>query len=426
MARDVVIPYAPRHIWREWHQGRGRESVIVAHRRAGKTVAMVNEKIRSALTCPLKDPRTAYIAPTYKQAKYIAWDYAKRYGLAVPGAVANESELRIDFPNGGRFRLLGQDDPDSLRGGYLDDVGCDEFQMWHPRVYGEILRPMLVDRRGRASFSGTPAGTENALHEVFQRVKAEGGFARIHRASETGLIPAEELDAARKGMSEEQFAQEFECSWTSSILGSIYGKYLDEAEKGGRLKPLPILPNVPVDVAFDLGRGDATGLWFIQTVGPETRLVDHYENNGHDILHYVGEMERRRAMHGYQWGTLILPHDAQHRHMTGESVKTTLEGMRYRVHVCPKGDASREIHTVRVMLRSTWIDPVRCDYGLKCLRNYRFKYNDERRTWYDQPEHDWSSHTADALRVYAVNRDRIVSSSSAGWTPIDYEARAYV
>lgn len=387
---------------------------------------LVNELIKSALTSPLEMARVAYIAPTYNQAKRIAWDYAKKYSAPIPGARPNEAELRIDYPNNSRLQLLGQDNPDSLRGAYYDDVACDEYQMWSPRVYGEILRPAMADRKGRVTFTGTPAGTENPLHEVYQRIKAAGGYARIHRASETGYVDAEELESARLSMSAEQYEQEFECSWTSSILGSIYGKYLDEAEKGGRLKPLPILPNVPVDVAFDLGRGDATGLWFIQTVGPETRLVDHYENNGHDILHYVGEMERRRAIHGYQWGTLIVPHDAVHRHMTGESVKTTLEGMRYRVHVCPKGDASREIHTVRVMLRSTWIDPVRCDYGLKCLRNYRFKYNDERRTWYDQPEHDWSSHTADALRVYAVNRDRIVSSSSAGWSPIAYEDRAYV
>lgn len=376
-------------------------------------MASVNRLIRAALTCPLPDPRVAYGAPTFRQAKRIAWDYAKRYSAAIPGAVPNEVELRIDYPNGGRLMLLGQDSPDSLRGSYYDDFVADEYQMWSPRVYGEIIRPALVDRKGRIAFSGTPAGTENPLYEIYERLTKSGSYTRIHKASETGIVDPEELAAAKREMTDEQYAQEFECSWTGSIIGAIYGKALAELEEGKRLTRLPILPNVPVDVVFDLGRGDATALWFIQEIGPEIRLVDHYENNGHDITHYVAEMEKRRQLHGFQWGMLVLPHDSQHRHMTGESVNDTLQGMRYSTLVCPSGNPTQEIHSVRLMFRSVWIDSERCAQGVRCIRNYRYEYNEERKSFYDRPVHDWTSHTCDALRVYAINRSRI--PRSGGW-----------
>lgn len=408
LERLVVIPYTPRAIWADWHDGRSRESCVVAHRRAGKTVAVVNEMIRSALTCKLEAPRTAYAAPTYNQAKRIAWDYAKRFSAPIPDVKFNEAELRIDYPNGGRFQLLGQDNPDSLRGAYFDDIACDEYQMWHPRVFGEIIRPALADRKGRIVFSGTPAGTENPLYEAHKRIADAGGYTRIHKASETGLIDAEELKAARASMSDEQYAAEFECSWTSSIIGAIYARALSDMES--RIRDLPILPSVPVDVAFDLGRSDATAMWFVQVVGPEIRIIDHYEKNGEDITHYIGVMEERRRQYGFQYGTVLLPHDAQHKHMTGESVADTFRRMRYNIVVCKPGNASQEIHTVRMMLRSVWIDPVRCEFGIKCLRNYRYEYNEERKTFYDRPVHDWASHTCDALRVYAVNRSLIASS----------------
>lgn len=421
-AREILVPYDPRPLQDDYHDKRTRFSVMVCHRRFGKTVMLVNEAIASVLECEQPRPRVAYCAPTYNQAKRIAWDYVKHFAGVIPGISFNEAELRADFPNGGRLQLLGQDNPDSLRGSYYDDFFADEFQMWSPRVFPEIIRPALADRKGRATFSGTPAGTENPLHEIWQAGQKDGWYCKIHRASETSYVAQEELDAAAKVMSQEQYAQEFECSWTSAIIGSIYGRLLDEMEKGGRIRSLPYDVTVPTDISFDLGRGDATAMWFIQRVGPEIRLVDHYENAGPDITHYERIIEERRKVYDFKVGTLILPHDAEHRHMTGESVATTLRGLRYNVHVCPKGDPEREIHAVRVMLKTTWLDPERCAFGYKCLRNYRHAYNEERKTFYERPHHDWTSHSADALRIFAVNRDRIVNAGSS-WSAIEYSNR---
>jgi len=103
----VEIPYTPRDQMRAYHRRTERWACIVAHRRYGKTVGVVNDLIRTAMTSNKPDTRCAYIAPFYSQAKAIAWDYAKFYSAPIPGIRVNESELRIDYPNGSRLRLFG-------------------------------------------------------------------------------------------------------------------------------------------------------------------------------------------------------------------------------------------------------------------------------------------------------------------------------
>src|SRR5690606_36462899 len=110
--------------------------------------------------------------PTYKQAKNIAWDYAQKYIRPIPGVEVNQAELRVDLPNGGRLRLFGADNPDSLRGIYLDAVVIDEYAQISQRLWHEIILPTLADRQGRATFIGTPKGL-NQFHELYQRHKGD-------------------------------------------------------------------------------------------------------------------------------------------------------------------------------------------------------------------------------------------------------------
>src|SRR5262245_27556718 len=169
---EIVIPYAPREQFRPFHDRTERWSCIVAHRRAGKTVACVNELIKAALTCEKSDARFAYLAPYHAQAKDIAWDYLVRYSAPIPGLNVNISELRIDYPNGARVRLYGAENAERMRGLYLDGVVIDEPADIDPRVWPEIIRPALSDRQGWAIWIGTPKG-RNAFHEIWTRAKEE-------------------------------------------------------------------------------------------------------------------------------------------------------------------------------------------------------------------------------------------------------------
>ena len=158
----VNIPYKPRFVQGEIHRGLDahRFAVVVAHRRLGKSVAMINHLIKSAVYCDKQRPRFAYIAPYYAQAKEIAWDYLKYYTKALPNSKTNESELWVKVPSvsgdQARIKLYGADRPDALRGIYLDGCVIDEVAQCRPEIWGEVVRPLLADRKGWCCFIGTP------------------------------------------------------------------------------------------------------------------------------------------------------------------------------------------------------------------------------------------------------------------------------
>ena len=155
--REIIPQYQPRPVQWEIHDlvDSHRFTVIVAHRRLGKTVCMINHLLRAAVTDTSKEGRYGYIAPYRSQVKDLAWDYLKRFSSVVPDIKINESELSIDYPNGSRIRLYGADNPDAMRGLYFNGVILDEVADMRPNVWGEIIRPALSDRQGWACFIGT-------------------------------------------------------------------------------------------------------------------------------------------------------------------------------------------------------------------------------------------------------------------------------
>ena len=214
MATPLILDYLPRKQFERFHERRERFACIVTHRRAGKTVACVQELQRAAMQSRNVRPRFAYLAPFQKQAKAVAWDYLRAAMASVrPRATVHESELRVDYTNGGQVRLYGADNPDAMRGIYLDGIVLDEYADMDPRVWSEIIRPALADRQGWAVFIGRPKG-RTGFFDLWRRSQTEPGwFSMMLKASETGLIPASELALARRDLSEEQYAQEFECSF---------------------------------------------------------------------------------------------------------------------------------------------------------------------------------------------------------------------
>lgn len=212
----VSTGYVPHKFQREIHANLKRFSVVVAHRRMGKTVLAVNALIDAALRSTKQDPRYAYIAPFRGQAKAVAWDYLRRYGMAVPGTVAAEGELSITFPHGARIRLFGADNPDALRGIYLDGVVMDEVADMKPEVWGEVVRPALSDRLGWCLFIGTPKGA-NLFHDLYlHALEDPTWYAGLFPVDETGLVAESELDLARAVMSPNSYRQEFLCDFTAS------------------------------------------------------------------------------------------------------------------------------------------------------------------------------------------------------------------
>lgn len=401
--QPVIIPYRPRPLQLAIHSALDahRFAVLVCHRRFGKTVLAVNHLIKGALTCRLLRPRFAYIAPTFRQGKAVAWDYVKHYALAVPGCVVNESELRVDFPNGGQVRVYGADSPDSLRGIYIDGVVPDEFGMMQGRVWTEVIRPALSDRLGWAAFIGTPNG-KNAFYDLVQHARTtEGWYLAIHKASETGIIPDSELALARQSMSEDEYAQEYECSFEASVRGAIYAKEMSRARADGRVGKVPWDPAIPVHTAWDLGRNDSTAVWFLQQVHGETRAIDYYEASGEALGHYVNVLRSKP----YTYGEHMLPHDVEVVDLsepTGRSRKEILESLGLNVRVCPRLSLEDGIEATRLLLARAWFDETKTAQGIECLQNYRREENLRTGELKTLPVHDWASHGADAYRTAAV------------------------
>jgi len=393
-SRKILIPYAPRPAFAGFHERSQRWACIVAHRRAGKTVAAINELIRAALRCERPEPRLAYVAPYTSQAKDLAWGYLKQYTAPIPGGRPNVSELRIDLPNGGRVRLYGADNYNRLRGIYLDGVVLDEYADMDPRAWSEVIRPALADRAGWATFIGTPKG-RNGFWEIYEKAKVSPDwFALRLKSSQTGLVPEAELEAMRRELSADEYAREMETSFDAAVAGAYFADALNRAESEGRIGRAPHDPAAEVHAAFDLGIGDATAVWLAQFVGREIRLIDYIENSGVALDWYARALRERP----YLYAPLILPHDAKARELgTGKSRLELLEAMGFAVRLAPRLSPLDGIEAVRRLLPRTWIDADRCGPGLRALRDYR-EHRDAKRRVALGPLHDWTSHAADALR----------------------------
>lgn len=409
--QEVTIPYFPREIWRSFHSSKARWRVAVAHRRAGKTVAPLNEAIKGALTCPLPNPRFGYVAPLLSQAKSIAWDYVRLYAGAVPGVKFNEAELRADFPNGGRVRLYGADNFDAIRGQYFDGAILDEFGDMDPRTWTEVIRPALSDRIGWGVFAGTPRG-KNTFYDLRMRAyrKEENWALWEFKASETGLLTPAELADARNSMDEAAYQREYECSFDATVEGAYYAREMAALETNKQFCRIPIEPTVKVDTAWDLGIDDATAIWFIQDVGKERRLIDYMELSGEGLPQIVKRLENK----DYRYGRHLLPHDVEARELgTGKSRKETLEALGLRnIEVIPAQEVVDGINAVRVTLPKCWFDSDRCARGIEALKQYRREWDGKRQTWRERPLHDWTSHAADAFRYLALSRSIVKTAKT--------------
>ena len=167
MAEKII--YTPRQWTYDLHESPERWKVIIVHRRGGKTTACINHLIRDAMR--VNGSRYAYIAPTYKQAKNVAWDLLKEFARQIEGVSFNESELRADFANGSRITLFGADNPDALRGLALWGVIFDEYSQQPSNIFTEVIRPALADNKGYGIWIGTPKG-KNDFYRLYRRVKS--------------------------------------------------------------------------------------------------------------------------------------------------------------------------------------------------------------------------------------------------------------
>jgi len=398
---ELVIAYKPREAFKPYHASIKRFSVSVCHRRAGKSVARINRLIKEAVTCKKLNPRFGYLSPYYVQSKEIAWQYLKHYvsNLGPLGIRTNESELSITFGhNNAVIKLYGAENAERIRGTYFDGIVVDEAQGISGAVLRTIIMPALSDRIGWLDLSGTPKGWKNLLGEVVKIAQdnPDEWFLQILKASESGIIPPEELKIQQRLMSSNEFDQEYEASFDAAITGAVYGKQMAEIQSLGRIKAGLYDPELPVNTAWDLGYSDKVAIWFWQRVGMEVRLIDFYQASFEDMAHYIQVIKDR----GYKYGEHYVPHDAANKTLAagGKSVVEQLHKAGVKTRLVAATSQMNQIEALRWVMRNMWIDS-KCDVGISCLREYRYRWIEDKQAYSDEPRHDENSHAADACEI---------------------------
>jgi hypothetical protein len=371
----------------------------------------INHLIKKAMTNKHHNPRFAYIAPTYGQAKKIAFDYLKYYTKEIPGTKYNETELRCDLVNGARIMLLSSENPDSIRGIYLDGCIIDETAQINPALINEVITPALSDRKGFMILVGTPKGMANLFYDYYQKAQSDPKwFLYKAKASETKIVDKEELDAALAVMGAQKYEQEFECSFIGNIQGSIYGDLMASLDDKKQITRVPIDPSYPIHVAWDLGWNDLTVLIFFQQIGHQIHIVDYYENNNQALPHYAQVIKEKDYVIGTNYG----PHDLDQTEFgSGKTRREVAYQMGLRFKVAPRMAIEDGIHAVKMLLPRCLIDVDNCSKLINALRHYHRKFSDKERVYKIKPVHDWSSHAADALRTLAtgLNETKIGQST---------------
>lgn len=357
----VTIPYCPRTPFRAFHQRKARWSVLVVHRRGGKTVAGVNDLIRGALTCGLKSPRFAYLAPYRQQAKLVAWDYLKRFTAPIPGIQISESELHVKLPNDGRVTLYGADNYDALRGIYLDGAVVDEPADMAPEVWTDLLRPALSDRRGWCVWIGTPKG-RNAFFRLYDKAVSDPEYyTMLLPASVSGILPQDELDSAKKAMGNASYEREFECSFNAAVPGSIYGDLIASLRAKSQIQDYAHNPQFPLFTSWDLGDSDFCCQCLIQFEGRNINLLDYCSGAGNGPGHYADNCRAWENKYGAAIAGHYLPHDAENV-VRGSSWRKDLEdaGLRNLKVVPRTPDLWRGIHELRGLLPRFFFHKTQC------------------------------------------------------------------
>ena len=396
----IKFEYEPREAFKEFHNRTERWACMVVHRRGGKTVACVHELVLRALYTTKKNARYAYVAPFYRQAKDVAWVYLKE-ACKEFAAYIRESDLRIELPNGAWITLYGSDNPDALRGLYLDGVVLDEYGDSRPSLWSQVVLPTLADRKGWAVFIGTPKG-KNHFYQVFKRAQEEKGWYFLElKASKSGILDPDELLEMKAQMTEAEFEQEMECNFTAAIIGTYYANIISSMEIQQRIAPSVVTydDGYPVQVACDLGRTDNTAMWFWQEKPNGICVIDYYENQGEQIEHYIQHLNSLP----YRYEAVWLPHDAVAK--TLQTKRSTIEQMLDAGFPCrkvPRLDRQHGIDAARKILPYCYFDSVKCFDGVEALRHYRRRYNEVDKQFSNEPLHDWASDGADAFRYMSL------------------------
>lgn len=413
----IVIPYKPRNWAKIMHNSTKRWIVLVLHRRAGKTTSILNHLQRDALKIPKAN--FAFIAPTYKQAKRIAWDMLKNISRGIPGMDWNEAELTAIYPNGSKIFLAGSENIDALRGIALWGGAQDESAQQPPNLFTEVISKALADHLGYWIWAGTPKGKNDFWRTYQTAVSNPEEWTYVYQTiddtitGESGEVVdnlkiALEDDkrlVANGKMTNDEFMQEWYNSFEAAIKGAYYMQEVSDARNSGRITTVPYDKSLAVHTVVDLGTGRQLACGFYQASGPFIRMIDCW-NGSDDGKEGLPELIAMIKSKPYLYGKHFAPHDIRATDIgTGKTRWETASALGIDFEMIPMIPVTEGIESGKLMWSKLYVDKVKCELFIDAISQYRSDWNEDRQMFGDKPLHDWTSHFGDVHRYASIVSD---------------------
>ena len=418
----VDLSKALRDWQKDYMKNKKRFNVLVVHRRAGKTVWAIADQVMALVSEWVYD--YWYIAPTYKQAKKIAWRMIRKFWDQIGGFEYNSSELIVTFETWATLSLFGAENPDSLRWLDLYWVIFDEYAQQPNWIYWEIIFPMINANNGWVTWIGTPKG-KNAFHKLYQRaLKDDRFYTSLLTYKDTWLLSDTQIEDAKKEMTEEQFEQEYNCSWDAFMMWAVYWKELQLAYKEQRITKVPYNKELQVYTFWDLWISDAMTLIFMQIVWSQIHIIGTYKNTWYWFEHYTDYIINKPYDYAVHW----FPHDVKQRElgswMSRLEIVWRLLDWYGKCDVVPMNTIESWITACRLIFKNLYIDEELEDF-LNDISLYQYEYDDKRGEFKKTPTHDWTSHYSDALRYLAVIMHHLMRTPIIQWEQNKLETNPY-
>jgi hypothetical protein len=348
--------------------------------------------------------------PEYNQARKAIWDAInphsgkRRIDEAFPPEIrrgTNNTEMKIELKCGSVWQVVGSDNFNALIGSPPVGIVYSEWAVADPRAHG-FLRPILAENNGWSLFIFTSRGYNHG-YTTYQSARNDpSSFSQLLTADDTPVFSKEALERERKAYQEEYgeyegdalFRQEYYCDFSAANIGAILGRYVEDADKQGRICDFGP-EDGGVVVSSDIGFRDTAAWWFWLPKLGGFDLVDYDEDTGLDARDWIERLKGKP----YQYERIWLPHDAkvktfQSKHSAIEQFLTEFGAG--KVAIVPQVSKSDRINAARTLMPRCRFHTSKCKKGLNGLRSWQYEYNEETKIYSREPKHDWASHPGDA------------------------------
>ena len=360
-----------------------------------------------------------------ESAKMLLEDKIDKFGV---GWAFDCQRDRIVTPGDGVIIFRGMRDFNaesvkSLEG--FDRAWVEEAQSLSKRSLS-LLRPTIRKEGSQIWFSWNPRFPSDAVDELFRMSAGDPDVVCVSSTWQDNPWWTPELDAERRRDADlypDQYRHVWLGEYVTVVNGAYFAQGLNEAKESGRIGNVPADPLMALRAYWDIGgsgaKADATAIWVVQFVGREIRVLDYYEAVGQPLAEHAQWLRDR----GYSRAECVLPHDgANAEKVYAVTYSGALRAAGFSVRVMPNvgaGAAKIRIEAVRRILPACWFNESTTEAGRAALGWYHEK-RDEHRGVGLGPEHDWSSHGADAFGLMAIDYDSAIPKKRK---PIDVPKR---